>query len=127
MKRSEYKVREEELVHLRGLILRAKSFGELDMLLVNRLNEIGTVQHEPSDGISGLLSEVSEEYVRALRVHGPMPSAHAGESIIREEYEELWDQVKLHSSKRDSQLMKRECIQIAASAIHFITDVLKMK
>lgn len=71
-----------------------------------------------------MIQEVKEEFDNAERQHGKMSSFHHGESVIREEYEELWEQVKKRAADRDKDNMRRECIQIAASALHFITDLL---
>lgn len=56
----------------------------------------------------------ASELVRSRLQYGKMSSLHEGASILREEYEEFWDEVKLkqHSKER----LVTELIQVAAVA-----------
>lgn len=69
------------------------------------------------------LSEVLLEVVKAERKHPPMASAHEGYSVILEELDELWDEVKKQNSDRSYRRMRKEATQIAAMAIRFMRDV----
>jgi hypothetical protein len=44
-------------------------------------------------------------------------SLHEAMAVTREEFEELWDLCKVSQSKRDSEEVRREAIQLAACAI----------
>ncbi len=70
---------------------------------------------------TGIFCEVIRECIRSRRLHGPFPTTHHGEGVIREEFEELWAEIKTKHPRRD--LMRTEAIQLAAAAIHFITDL----
>lgn len=50
-------------------------------------------------------------------------SAHEGFAILKEEVDELWDQVKLNQTKRDPYAMCKEALQVAAMAIRFAAEV----
>lgn len=50
-------------------------------------------------------------------------SAHEGFAVLKEEVDELWDQVKINQKKRDIEKMRSEAIQVAAMAIRFAADV----
>ncbi len=67
-----------------------------------------------------IYQEVAEELERARAKFPPFHSAHEGIAVIREEFEELWDDTKLNASIKD---MRAEAIQVASSAIRFIEDV----
>jgi hypothetical protein len=71
-----------------------------------------------------VIVDILEELYHAQRTKGrPFNSAHEGYSVILEELDELWDEVR--KKVRDKQRMNEECVQIAASAIRFILDVCK--
>lgn len=67
---------------------------------------------------------VKEELERSTRLFGDMQSPHEGASVIREEYEELWEEVKAHKGGRARMGSKGrvEAVQVAAMAIRFILD-----
>ncbi len=44
-------------------------------------------------------------------------SSHEAHSVLKEEYDELWDEIKVKSSRRDAQRMRHEAIQVAATAL----------
>lgn len=68
-----------------------------------------------------ILMEVHEELDRATAKFGPFLSAHEGYAIIKEEVDELWDEVK--KGNRQPELMRKEAIQIAAMAVRFVLDL----
>jgi len=64
-------------------------------------------------------SLVREEIERARSMHPGFPSAHHGYAVIREELDELWDEVKA-----DRLLAaQKEAVQVAATAIRFMTEL----
>lgn len=73
---------------------------------------------------SNILMDVVEELAKAQIAHEPMHSAHEGWAVIREEMDELWDEVrKRDRSPRTIKRMRREAVQIAAMAVRFVADV----
>lgn len=69
------------------------------------------------------LSDVVDELNWALRHYPPMASYHEGWAILREEDEELWDEIKLKPSERNVEDIRAEAKQIAAMAIRFMMDL----
>mgnify|MGYP001566850355 FL=1 len=73
--------------------------------------------------MSRFLDEVAAELELAQRRYSPFASAHEGESVLREEFEELVAWVRVKPERRAPAKMRRECIQIAAMAARFADEV----
>jgi len=73
-----------------------------------------------------LAIEAAVELDRATALHGRgTGSAHEAHSVLREEFEELWDEVKKGgSTPRDFEKMRKEAIQVAAMGLRFVRDVI---
>ena len=71
--------------------------------------------------VHSLLAEVGKELFKAEAKHAPMNSAHEGYSVIREEMDELWDEVKQDTGGTPN--ARKEAIQIAAMAVRYVLDV----
>lgn len=59
------------------------------------------------------------ELNRATRIHGEFHSTHEGFAILKEEVDELWDEVKKNGS---TARLRAEAKQVAAMAIRFMID-----
>jgi hypothetical protein len=64
---------------------------------------------------------MEEEMSRAVDSHGPMTTPHEAAAVIREEFEEFWDEVKQRS--HDHQRMADELIQVAAMCNRAVLDL----
>lgn len=73
--------------------------------------------------IEEALAEVLEEYTRATGLHGSFTSSHEGWAVLKEEVDELWDEVKKKSNARNQQTMQKEATQVAAMALRFLRDI----
>lgn len=69
------------------------------------------------------LYDVEKELNEAIRNYGPMASYHEGKSVIEEELEELWDEIKKKPALRDPAKLRAEAKQVAAMAIRFMVDL----
>ena len=68
-----------------------------------------------------VLEEVKEELIRSNIVFNWFNSIHEGWAVIREELDELWDEVKKSKEVYSmNERMRREAIQVAAMAVKFI-------
>jgi len=67
---------------------------------------------------------VAEELERARRKHPSMPTLHHGHSVLLEELNEFWDEVKKQAPHQDLEAAVRELVQIAASAQRIAEEVL---
>jgi hypothetical protein len=70
------------------------------------------------------LQEIVNEYCSAVKIYGPFNSAHEGWGILSEEFDELWDEIKVKDGSRNQQNMLKEARQVGAMAMRFIVDVL---
>ena len=64
--------------------------------------------------------DIQDEVNRARSKFPDFHSAHEGYAVIKEELDELWDEIKQNGG---NERMKAEAIQVAAMAIRFIEDV----
>lgn len=74
---------------------------------------------QPDNNRTIRLAEVEKELKRADMWPG-FNSAHEGFAVLKEEVDELWDQVKVNQKKRDLDEMRNEAIQVAAMALKFL-------
>lgn len=89
-----------------------------DSLTLAEIAEVEMVAQQES-----VLDEVDAELYRARSKFAAFNSAHEGCGVLREEFEELWDEVKAKNGARDVAAMRKEAIQTAAMAIRFVIDV----
>lgn len=73
--------------------------------------------------IDAVLALVRDELVSATEKFGPFASAHEGFAIIREEVDELWDEIKADKVPGARGRMRREALQVAAMGARFLLDV----
>jgi hypothetical protein len=69
--------------------------------------------------IDDVLAMIRAEVIKATAKHSPMTSAHEGHSVIEEEFDEMWDEIKVDNLPR----ARRECVQLGAMAVRFLLDV----
>lgn len=67
-----------------------------------------------------VLSDVREEVLRATSKFGPFRSAHEGWAVLREEVDELWEEVKHNDGYGPA--AKKEALQCAAMGIRYVID-----
>lgn len=73
--------------------------------------------------VAEVIGEVEVEVAAAVAKYPPFNSAHEGYSILHEELDELWDEVKVKQAEHDFVAMRKEAIQVAAMAVRFAMDV----
>ena len=66
--------------------------------------------------VQAFLAAIGEEYARARYElkHGPTANGHAGYGVLKEEVEEVWQEVK-HPTMYEN--LFKECVQTAAMAM----------
>lgn len=102
----------------------ARSKTEASGNTVARQQTPSTAASEPADN---LFAELRRQYDKAVAKHAPFNSPHEGWAVIREELDELWDEVRAWQpdDHREEQLRK-EAFHVGAMAIRFLADVCKV-
>lgn len=73
------------------------------------------------------LDDVYEEVEKAMSKYPPFNSAHEGYSVLAEEVDELWEEVKVKQGNRDVDKLYAEAKQVAAMAVRFMVDIANEK
>jgi hypothetical protein len=93
---------------------------------MNAENRISAEDMVPLVPVAAAFIEVSDELASAReRFPVPFHTPHEGWAVIREELDELWEEVK-DNKRPDAErvpLMRKEAMQVAAMAIRFMLDV----
>lgn len=71
--------------------------------------------------LDSILRAVGDEVLRALDKFPPFNSPHEGYAVIKEELEELWDEVKANRGR--TREARDEAVQIAAMAVRYVLDL----
>ena len=76
--------------------------------------------------IYNISASMGDEFIRAVNKYGfpCFNSYHEGYAVIKEELDELWEEVKKYP-KQDNDNLKKEATQIGAMALRFIYDLLQ--
>ena len=73
--------------------------------------------------VDQVLREVRAEVARAILIYPPMNSTHEGHSVIEEEFDELWDEIKANKGRDEPAMV--EAIQLAAMGVRYVCDLRK--
>ena len=67
------------------------------------------------------------EVRRSESMYPPMHSLMEAASVIREEFEEFWDAVKVKDANRDYENLAEELVQTAAMCMRAYNDIVKLE
>ncbi len=70
-----------------------------------------------------LLGKITGEFKRANAKYPRFASRHEGYAILKEEVDELWEEIKRKPEATDMNKVKEEAIQVAAMALRFLYDL----
>lgn len=68
---------------------------------------------------------VRQELERATGKFGCFASGHEGYAVIKEELDELWEEIKKRPGGSTNLRLGREATQVAAMAIRFLVDIVR--
>ena len=83
-----------------------------------KMNREGPSAHEKSE-VKKILQWIEDELHKATHSYGPFNSSHEGYAVIKEEVDEMWDDIKTNKFASS----KLEAIQVAAMCVRYILDV----
>lgn len=65
--------------------------------------------------------ELADALDAAMAKHKSMNSPHEGHSVIREEFEELWEHVRADTGR--TRAARKEAMQVAAMGLRYVLDL----
>jgi hypothetical protein len=73
--------------------------------------------------ITDSINAIIREHERAASLYHSFHSNHEGYAVLKEEMDELWDEIKNNKDTRGNDKIRNELIQIGAMAIRFLNDL----
>ena len=72
---------------------------------------------------SKTLEAIKAEYEWAIAHHKTFNSAHEGYAIIKEEFDELWEEIRKKDAVRSKAAMAEEAIHTSAMLLRFLVEI----
>jgi hypothetical protein len=66
---------------------------------------------------------IEEEFLRASDLYPDLHSNHEAYAVIKEEVDELWDEVRKSKDTRTNKEIRRELIQIGAMVVRYLDNL----
>ncbi|MCK9281558.1 MAG: hypothetical protein M0P71_13110 [Melioribacteraceae bacterium] len=73
--------------------------------------------------IDAALKSIEDEFYRASDLFPELHSNHEAYAVIKEELDELWDEIKKSKDLRGSELIRKELIQVGAMVVRYLNDL----
>jgi hypothetical protein len=73
--------------------------------------------------IDEALKQIETEYLRAGDLFPDLHSNHEAYAVIKEEVDELWDEIKKTKSTKGNKLIQKELIQIGAMVVRYLENL----
>lgn len=71
--------------------------------------------------IEGVVAEARNALIQAVLKHRGMHSPHEGYAVVKEEVDELWDEIK--EDRGDGWNARKEALQVAAMGMRYVLDL----
>jgi hypothetical protein len=69
------------------------------------------------------LRQIENEFLRASDLYSDLHSNHEAYAVIKEEVDELWDEIKKYKNTRGNKFIKEELIQIGAMVVRYLDNL----
>lgn len=70
-----------------------------------------------------IIKAMVSEYRRALSLYPNFHSNHEGYAVIKEEIDELWDEIKKSKDVRGNDRIRKELTQVGAMVIRYLNNL----
>ena len=70
-----------------------------------------------------VVTEFYEEITKGVNKFGNYRSYHEAYAVIKEEFDELWDELKINADNRDLVKVYKEAIQVAATSFRLAEEI----
>lgn len=70
-----------------------------------------------------VMQRIKTELMLTDAKHPPFHSTHEGYAVLKEEVDELWDEIKMSKTFDANLMMVNEAVQVAAMAIKFVENL----
>jgi len=105
-------------------LMKYRGMGTVTLLEARSvLNKFGLQLKDWKEEGDSIFTELISEVSRAESLFPNYNSSHEGYAIIKEELDELWDEVKNNKRVGSVERQKKEAIQVAVTAIRFIKSL----
>ena len=69
------------------------------------------------------LKQIENEYLRASDLYSDLHSNHEGYAVIKEELDELWNEIKKSKETKGNKNIRKELVQIGAMVIRYLDNL----
>jgi NTP pyrophosphatase (non-canonical NTP hydrolase) len=69
------------------------------------------------------LKQIETEYHRANDLYSDLHSNHEAYAVIKEEMDELWDEIKKNKGTKGNNQIRHELIQIGAMVVRYLDNL----
>lgn len=73
--------------------------------------------------IDEVLKQIEEEYLRASDLYPDLHSNHEAYAVIKEEVDELWDEIKKSKDTKGNNQIRNELIQVGAMVVRYLENL----
>lgn len=74
-----------------------------------------------------ILSEMMKEYKRATTEYSPFASHHEGWAVIKEQLDEVWDEIKKKRGTKSTEKITKEVLHVGAMSLRFLMELTSLK
>jgi hypothetical protein len=96
---------------------------EMDLKLAKNGGVTKTLDDFRVTNIGKSIKTIISEYNHTITKHAPFHSTYEGWALIKQEVDELWEEIKKEGNGGSKEVMLKEAAQIGAMAMRFIIDL----
>lgn len=81
-------------------------------------------KHRNERAVLNVSDAILSAYIKARQKHAPMRGPHEGYAIIKEEFDELWEEIrKWQPDDENKDAMRKEALHTGAMVLAFLIEV----